>query len=137
MEVFMSDVIGKTIGDILAETGKGIVQIMTERAIEKYGSKQATLLAPIISQYGPIFAAMTSDQLWAWLETATKGDQFKAFSEIASRLSNSELFTEWTTNNAKTDTLNTQNAQNVDWNSGALATILKALVMLATSLVLL
>ena len=133
----MSDTLGKTIGEILAETGKEIIAVMTERAIEKYGSKQATLLGPIISQYGPIFAAMTSEQVWAWLETATKGDQFKAFSEIASRLSNAELLTEMAANNAKMQTQNIQNAQNVEWQSGALATILKALVMLATSLVLL
>ena len=125
----------ETVGTIIAEAGKETLQIILERAIAKYGKTQASLLTPIITQYGPIFAAMTAAEVWAWLELATKGDRFKAYSEIVARLPNQELANEWASINAKMQTANVQNAQNVEWQTSAITTFLKGLVMVATSMV--
>ena len=125
----------ETVGTILAEAGKETLQIIIERAIAKYGKTQTSLLTPIITQYGPIFAAMTATEVWGWLELATKGNRFKAYSEIVARLPNQELANEWASINAKMQTANVQNAQNVDWQSEAIAGFLKGLVMIATSMV--
>ena len=127
----------ETVGTIIAEAGKETLQILIGRVVAKYGKTQASLLTPIITQYGPVFAAMTATEVWAWLELATKGNRFKAYSEIVAKLPNQELADEWASINAKMQTANVQNAQNVDWQSEAITTFLKGLVMIATSTVML
>jgi len=131
----MSDTALRTIVEPITEAAAQSVQAIIEQVTAKLGKTQAATLAPVIAQYGPAFVAMTAADVWAWIELATRGDPYESYSAIVRRLPNQELADEWASINAKMQSANIQNAQNVDWQSEAIAGFLKGLVMIATSMV--
>ena len=131
----MSDAALRTIVEPITEAAEQSVQAIIEQVTAKLGKTQAATLAPVIAQYGPAFVAMTAADVWAWIELATRGDPYESYSAIVRRLPNQELADEWASINAKMQSANIQNAQNVDWQSEAIAGFLKGLVMIATSMV--
>ena len=131
----MSDTTLGTIVEPLTEAATQSLATIIDQVTAKLGKTQAAALAPVIAQYGPAFVAMTAADVWAWIELATRGDPYESYSAIVRRLPNQELADEWASINAKMQSANIQNAQNVDWQSEAIAGFLKGLVMIATSMV--
>jgi len=123
----------KTILEPLADAA---LQVIVEKVTNKLGKTRAEELAPVIAQYGPAFAKMTSAEIWAWIDmAATKGDAYKSYSAIIAKLPNQELVNEWAAINQKMQTANLQNAEAIAWQRAAIEALLKALVAIAVSLV--
>jgi hypothetical protein len=119
---------------ILVDT---VIADITAKVVASVGKTQAAALAPIIAQYGPVFAKMTADEIWSWIATAVRGDAFKAYSALITKLDNQALVDEWSNINTKWQALNTANAASVAWQRDAINALLKALVTIAASLVVL
>jgi len=121
----------ENIADMVTE----VVQPIIERVAERLGKSQADLLAPLILQYGPAFAAMSVAEVWSWIDLAARGDPYKSYAAIVAKLPNQQLAGEWTSINQKMQTANVQNAVNVAWQRDAVCALLKGLVAIAASLV--
>jgi len=92
---------------------------------------------PVVDQYGPAFIAMTSAEIWAWIELALKGDAYATYKAVLEKLPASDLAAEWENLNAAWKEANTANAASMEWQRSAMAAILKVLVTIAASMVVL
>ena len=83
-------------------------------------------LRPVASQYGPALLAMTSAELWAWIEKMLAGDTRAAYEALVKRLPNADLMAAMQANLAKWDEANTANAAKLELQRSAGVAILKA-----------
>jgi len=111
-------------------------QILTQ-VTAKLGQSQASALAPVITQYGPAFAAMSAAELWAWIDLAAQGDPYAAYAAILAKLPGQAVADEWKAMAGKWQTANAANAASLAWQRDAISAVLKALVTIAASLVVL
>ena len=89
----------------------------------------------IVDQYGPAFLEMTSEEIWAWLNRALKGDMYESYKSVLEKLPNSDLLDSWESISADWQDANLANASSIAWQKDALNAILRVLVVMATAVV--
>ena len=96
-----------------------ILKAIGDKLIEKLGTVKAGPLTPLISQFAPVFASMTEQQVAGWITLASTGSTYDAKVALLSQLSNSELADRWDADIGEWKPLNQTNADNIDMQKQA------------------
>lgn len=92
-------------------------------------------LRPAVAKYAPALAAMSAEELWAWIELLVKGRNREAMDALASRLANDELLTAMHANEQAWQAANKDNASRLALQREASLAVLRALLTAALALV--
>jgi len=99
--------------------------------LEELKAKLPAEIQPWVSQYGPAFIAMTTNEIAAWIDKVAAGDVCTAYKDVLKKLPNSDLMTAWDDLNAEWQTANVANNNRVKLQSEAVAAILRILLTIA------
>lgn len=103
--------------------------------LEELKAKLPAAMLPWVDKYGPIFIAMSTDELMAWIEKLAVGNSDEAYKAIIAKLPNSDLFSEWEKLNASWQSANEANVAKREVQTQAIAAILRVLLTIALATV--
>jgi len=90
---------------------------------------------PVAAQYGPALAAMTADEIWAWINLLAMGDTKAAYQTLVSRLNNADLLAQWDTLQQAWSQANAENAAKLALQREAGLAVLKVALGMALVMV--
>jgi cytochrome c553 len=92
-------------------------------------------LRPAVAKYAPALAAMSAEEIWAWIELLVKGRTREAMDSLAARLADDELLDAMHANEQAWLAANRENASRLALQREASLAVLKALLTAALALV--
>ncbi len=92
-------------------------------------------LRPAVAKYAPALAAMSAEEIWAWIELLVEGRTREAMDSLAARLGDDELLGAMHANEQAWLAANKENASRLALQREASLAVLKALLTAALALV--
>jgi len=87
---------------------------------------------PVVAQYFPALAAMTAEEIWAWIQLILDGNTAEALAKIVPSLSKAEFLANFEAQDAAWAVANAGNAQKMALQREAWSAVLR--ILLATAL---
>jgi len=119
----------------LQSASQVIVAKLIADVTAKLGASQAKAFGPIITQYAPVFAAMTVDEVWAWIGLALNGDPYDAYKSILDKMDAAGLSDEWSKLNAKWQSANEANVAVLAMRRSLASGVVQVLATMALAMV--
>ena len=112
-----------------------IPQSSSEEVLQQMLAKVPEALRPAVAKYGPALAAMTVEELWAWIDLLIKGQTRAAWERVAQGLGFEETLVALDESNANLAKLNAANAASLTLQREAILAVLRVLLGAALAMV--
>ena len=103
--------------------------------LEELLAKVPEPLRPAVAKYGPALAAMTVQELWAWIELLVNGQTRAAWDRVVQGLGFEETLVALDESNANLAKLNAANAASLALQREAILAVLRVLLGAALAMV--
>lgn len=78
-----------------AQDASTITANLLSQVTAKWGTTDAAMLAPLVTQYGPVLAAMTATEVWNYLSLAIGPNSTAAYQVLVSKMQGQTLVDQW------------------------------------------
>jgi len=90
---------------------------------------------PVAARYGPALLAMSTADLWAWVQLLIEGQSQAAYAAVLRRMENPDLLAEWDNLNDQWKEANAANAASKALQKEAVLAVLRVMLTMALALV--
>jgi hypothetical protein len=107
------------------------IKDIIDKAAKDLGTSKAAAFAPILSEYGPVFARMAQDEIVAWIQTALNGAPIDAYDAIVKKMDDLQLTDQWSVLREQWKAANKTNMERMAYRQKLAGAVLEAFVSLA------
>ena len=126
----MSNVVDPAASTLKAALDAKIASIISG-ATASLGQSKAAVLAPILTQYAPVFAGMAETEITQWIQMAINGSPYDAYMAIVNKLPPDDLVNEWAKQRANWQSQNQANAAVLAYQHAFAGALLQAFAAMA------